>query len=187
VDERLRERIVELATRPEPREVPALYRGRRKKPVEEKKLPRHLVGNAGVIYVSHRLSQMGWNAMPTTRNAKGPDAVVASEDAKRTWTLQVKNFSKPHLLQRARELAAFPTALLFLIHPSAWKRGFSTKSVSTIGHRNSITPTESVTSSTLSPTGRPLHIAHRYKVCSHTCRVSGQDAYPATGRGVGRS
>jgi hypothetical protein len=32
--------------------------------------------------------------MPTTRNAKGPDAVVASEVAKRTWTLQVKSFSK---------------------------------------------------------------------------------------------
>ncbi len=58
------------------------------------RLPPHLVGNAGVFYVCHRLSQMGWNAMPTTRNAKGPDVVIASEDATRTWTIQVKSLSK---------------------------------------------------------------------------------------------
>ena len=32
--------------------------------------------------------------MPTTRNAKGPDIVIASEDAARTLTLQVKSLSK---------------------------------------------------------------------------------------------
>jgi uncharacterized membrane protein len=62
--------------------------------MEKTTLPRHLVGNAGVFYVCHRLSQMGWNAMPTTRNAKGPDIVIASEDAKRTRTIQVKSLSK---------------------------------------------------------------------------------------------
>ena len=32
--------------------------------------------------------------MPTTRNAKGPDIVIASEDATRTLTIQVKSLSK---------------------------------------------------------------------------------------------
>lgn len=71
---------------------PALRR--EDKTVENAKLTPHLVGNAGVFYVCHRLSQMGWNAMPTTRNAKGPDVVIASEDAKRMWTIQVKSLRK---------------------------------------------------------------------------------------------
>ncbi len=62
--------------------------------MEKTKLPPHLVGNAGVFYVCYRLSQMGWNTMPTTRNAKGPDIVIVSEDAKRQWTIQVKSLSK---------------------------------------------------------------------------------------------
>ena len=62
--------------------------------METTRLPPHLVGNAGVFYVCYRLSQMGWNAMPTTRNAKGPDIVIASQDARHTWTIQVKSLSK---------------------------------------------------------------------------------------------
>ena len=62
--------------------------------MEEKRLPPHLVGNAGVFYVCHHLSRRGWNAMPTTRNAKGPDAVIASEDGERTWRLKVRSLSK---------------------------------------------------------------------------------------------
>ena len=38
----------------------------RKLQVEEKKLPPNLVRNAGVFYVCHRLSQMGWNARELT-------------------------------------------------------------------------------------------------------------------------
>lgn len=37
----------------------------------EEKLFRHLVRNAGVFFVYHRLSQMGWNAQPRTRNTRG--------------------------------------------------------------------------------------------------------------------
>ncbi len=66
----------------------------RKPHVEEKKLPPHLVRNAGVFYVCHRLSQMGWNALPRARYAKGPNVVIESEDEERRWRLKVRCLSK---------------------------------------------------------------------------------------------
>ncbi len=62
--------------------------------MEEKKLPPHLVRNAGLFYICHRLSQMGWNALPKTRYAKGPNVVIDSEDEERTWRLKVRSLSK---------------------------------------------------------------------------------------------
>lgn len=58
--------------------------------MEETKLPSHLVRNAGVYYVCHRLSQMGWNATPTTRYAKSPNALIESQDPKRPWEAEGK-------------------------------------------------------------------------------------------------
>ena len=52
------------------------------------------VGNAGLFYVCYRLSRMGWNVMPTTRNARGVDIVIYNQDASRTHTIQVKTLSK---------------------------------------------------------------------------------------------
>jgi hypothetical protein len=46
--------------------------------MEQKKLPPHFVRNAGVFYVCHRLSQMGWNAIPTMRYARGPNVLIES-------------------------------------------------------------------------------------------------------------
>lgn len=62
--------------------------------MENKKLPQRLVRNAGVFYVCHRLSQMGWNASPTTHYARGPNVVIDSEDEERTWRLKVRSLSK---------------------------------------------------------------------------------------------
>ena len=62
--------------------------------MKEKKLPPNLVRNAGVFYVCHRLSKMGWNAMPKTRNAKGPNVVIDSVDGGWTWRLKVRSLSK---------------------------------------------------------------------------------------------
>jgi hypothetical protein len=62
--------------------------------VEEKKLPPRLVRNAGVFYICFRLSQRGWNARPTARKTKGPNVVIESEDAERTWRLKVRSLSK---------------------------------------------------------------------------------------------
>ena len=52
------------------------------------------VGNIGLYYVCYRLSRLGWNVMPTARNARGVDIVVYSQDARRTRTIQVKALSK---------------------------------------------------------------------------------------------
>ena len=47
--------------------------------MENKKLPQHLVRNAGVFYVCYRLYPMVWNATPTTRYARGRNVVIDSE------------------------------------------------------------------------------------------------------------
>jgi hypothetical protein len=52
------------------------------------------VGNIGLYYVCYRLSQMGWNVMPTARNAKGVDILIYSQDGTRKLTVQVKTLSK---------------------------------------------------------------------------------------------
>jgi hypothetical protein len=59
-----------------------------------KKLPPQIVGNAGLFFVCHRLSQLGWNAMPTSRNARGVDVMCFSLDGKNTLLLQVKSLSR---------------------------------------------------------------------------------------------
>ena len=57
-------------------------------------LNQQTVGNIGLHYVCYRLSRFGWNVMPTTRNAKGIDILVYSQDASRTFTIQVKSLSR---------------------------------------------------------------------------------------------
>src|SRR6266704_139636 len=63
-------------------------------PVEPTKLATQTVGNIGLYYVCYRLSQLGWNAMPTARNARGIDILLYSQDGQRTVTIQVKALSK---------------------------------------------------------------------------------------------
>jgi hypothetical protein len=58
------------------------------------KVPPQIVGNAGLFYVCHKLSALGWNAMPTSRNARGVDVMCFSLDGKRRLLLQVKSLSK---------------------------------------------------------------------------------------------
>ncbi|PMQ01209.1 MAG: hypothetical protein CBR30_06825 [Dictyoglomus sp. NZ13-RE01] len=66
-----------------------------------------LVGNIGLFYVCYELSKRGWNCLPTTRNAKGVDIVIYSQDAQKKLTIQVKALtqrsavpfgSNPHLI-----------------------------------------------------------------------------------------
>jgi hypothetical protein len=58
------------------------------------KLPPQIVGNAGLFYVCHRLSTLGWNAMPTSRNARGVDVMCFSIDGRKKLLLQVKSLTK---------------------------------------------------------------------------------------------
>ena len=52
------------------------------------------VGNAGLYYVCYRLSLLGWNVMPTARNARGVDLIAYTQDATRTLAIQIKALSK---------------------------------------------------------------------------------------------
>src|SRR5207245_8832119 len=63
-------------------------------PTEPTKLASQTVGNIGLYYVCYRLSRLGWNAMPTARNARGIDVLAYSQDGSRTVTVQVKALSK---------------------------------------------------------------------------------------------
>ena len=50
----------------------------------------HIVANAGLYYVSYRLSQRYWNAVPTIHNARGYDLVCINADGSDTFTGEVK-------------------------------------------------------------------------------------------------
>src|SRR5205085_2932192 len=61
---------------------------------KESQSSNQVVGNAGLFFVCYRLSRLGWNVMPTARNAKGIDVLIYSQDAERKPTVQVKALSK---------------------------------------------------------------------------------------------
>jgi len=50
------------------------------------------------ILRSYRLSQLGWNVMPTARNAKGVDLIAYSLDGPSYVGLQIKSLSKRSLV-----------------------------------------------------------------------------------------
>jgi len=62
-------------------------------PSEPTRLATQTVGNIGLFFVCYRLSQRGWNVMPTSRNAKGIDILAYSQDGSKTVTVQVKALS----------------------------------------------------------------------------------------------
>ena len=53
-----------------------------------------ITGNIGLYYTCYRLSMMGWNVMPTARNARGIDIVAYNRDCSRFIGVQVKALSK---------------------------------------------------------------------------------------------
>jgi hypothetical protein len=58
--------------------------------MENKSRNNQNTGNIGLFYVCYRLSKLGWNVMPTSRNAKGVDIIIYSDDAKLKYAIQVK-------------------------------------------------------------------------------------------------
>jgi len=58
------------------------------------KLSKQAVSNAGLYYVCYRLSCLGWNVMPTSRNARGVDLMAYSQDCSRRILVQVKALSR---------------------------------------------------------------------------------------------
>lgn len=58
-------------------------------------MPRtQIIGNVGLYYTCYQLSRMGWNVMPTSRNARGIDIVAYSSDGSCFKGIQVKSLSK---------------------------------------------------------------------------------------------
>jgi len=60
----------------------------------KKRQPTQVVGNMGMYYAAYRLSQMGWNVMPTARNARGIDLLIYNANADHFLGIQVKALSK---------------------------------------------------------------------------------------------
>src|SRR5262249_3693968 len=58
------------------------------------KLDPQITGNVGLYYCCYRLSLLGWNVMPTARNARGVDIIAYSRDAQRFVGIQVKALAK---------------------------------------------------------------------------------------------
>ena len=53
-----------------------------------------IVGNTGMYYVCYQLSRMGWNVMPTARNARGVDVIAYHLDDDEYLGIQVKTLSR---------------------------------------------------------------------------------------------
>src|SRR5689334_9673644 len=57
-------------------------------------IDNQLTGNVGLYYCCFRLSLLGWNVMPTARNARGIDIFAYNRGATRYLGLQVKTLTK---------------------------------------------------------------------------------------------
>ncbi|MCD4697589.1 MAG: hypothetical protein K8S16_15290 [Bacteroidales bacterium] len=75
---------------------------RTKFPVSE--VPRETIGNIGLYYICYRLSLYGWNVLPTSRNAKGIDIFIYSQDASYNESIQVKTLSKRNTVPLGKSL-----------------------------------------------------------------------------------
>jgi hypothetical protein len=58
------------------------------------KLHPLITGNVGLYYCCYRLSLLGWNVMPTARNARGVDIIAYNTDASKFIGVQVKALAK---------------------------------------------------------------------------------------------
>jgi len=66
--------------------------------------PKQLTANVGLFFIAYQLSKKGWNVMPTTRNAKGPDLIIYSQDGKTMRKIQVKSLSRwNHIMPGPKE------------------------------------------------------------------------------------
>lgn len=58
------------------------------------KQDNQLTGNIGLYWTCYHLSRLGWNVMPTSRNARGVDIIAYNQDCSRAIGIQVKTLSK---------------------------------------------------------------------------------------------
>lgn len=53
-----------------------------------------IVGNIGLYWSCYHLSKLGWNVMPTSRNARGVDIIAYNRNCSTFKTIQVKTLSR---------------------------------------------------------------------------------------------
>jgi hypothetical protein len=70
-------------------------------------LGAQVVGNIGMYYAAYRLSQQGWNVMPTARNARGVDLLAYDVNAHNYQGIQVKALSKRNPVPLGNSLDKF--------------------------------------------------------------------------------
>jgi hypothetical protein len=58
------------------------------------KLEAQVTGNIGLYYACYMLSRLGWNVMPTARNARGIDIIAYNKTGTQFIGVQVKALSK---------------------------------------------------------------------------------------------
>jgi hypothetical protein len=51
-----------------------------------------VVGNVGMYFAAYRLSQMGWNVMPTARNARSVDLLAYDVSAPQHYILYCRPY-----------------------------------------------------------------------------------------------
>lgn len=73
-------------------------------PLDAPRLRPHVVGNVGLYFAAYRLSQMGWNVMPTSRNARGVDILAYDMRAQKYLGIQVKALSKRNPVPLGRSI-----------------------------------------------------------------------------------
>jgi hypothetical protein len=71
------------------------------------KVTKQTIGNIGLFYVCYKLSLFGWNVMPTSRNTKGVDIIIFSQDATKKISIQVKTLSKSDPVPLGTSLDSF--------------------------------------------------------------------------------
>lgn len=68
------------------------------------KLDPQVTGNVGLFYCCYKLSLLGWNVMPTARNARGVDIIAYNAEATKIISVQVKALSKRNPVPLGRTL-----------------------------------------------------------------------------------
>ena len=65
------------------------------------------IGNIGLYHTCCHLSMYGWNVMPTSRNAKGPDIVIYSQTGDIRWHIQIKTRTEKNTISLDNLLADY--------------------------------------------------------------------------------
>ena len=55
---------------------------------------RQVTGNVGLFFTCYKLSRMGWNVLPTSRNARGIDIIAYGKHGEKFLTIQTKGYTK---------------------------------------------------------------------------------------------